>query len=497
MIRNLLLWSLVAARTLANPRVAFPFNSQVPPLARVGENYAFSFSPTTFVQNPQELDFSLVGAPSWLALDGKTRTLWGKPGESDTGPAQFHIIASDPSGSTTMDATLIVVSSPPPEVAIDVSAQLPSMGKLTGRTSLTMPPLKEFELAFSPETFVKSQGDLYYYSTLADRTPLPGWLSFDPNQLKYSGMTPKLSASPQTFEVLLIASHVSGFADMALPFKIEVSVHSFFFSPCEQDIAVDPGSSVSVTHLHGQLMLDGNSINDEDLVNATAEIPPWLEFDPRTFAITGTAPAGVPSQDVTVTVFDHFGDSANMTVHLKFLSLIFKGEVGTLNATIGQPFNYSISPSLVAEKDVLISVDLGTASSWLQFNPETLSIHGTVPGDLQPTTMTAKMTVAVPSSDLSDSQQFQIKVASPRPVQPTSTDLATRAMNPNASSTAPGESPGESAADSTTSDESGKKTAGIVAAVVIPIVVIVAILVLLAMYGKLPGCARRNHKRKH
>lgn len=289
MIQVLPLW-LLATAVGASPQVAFPFNSQVPPLALVGQAFQFSFSPTTFVPNDQNFQYSLTGAPSWLSLDSATRTLWGTPGASDTGPKVFTITATDKSGSTGMPATIIVTTEAPPRIGAGLTSQLAKMGTLAGPTTVTLGENEPFDFTFSSDTFIDDGKQLYFYATLVDHTPLPAWVSFDPNHLRFTGTTPQLSASPQSFEILLIASHVVGLAGSSTSFTMTVADHQFAFSPCMQYVDANNGAPLNFLDLRNQLRLDGKPAEDSDIGYVSADVPQWLSFDAHTLALTGMPP---------------------------------------------------------------------------------------------------------------------------------------------------------------------------------------------------------------
>ena len=60
--------------TLALPTVAFPFNAQVPLVARVNSNYTFTFSASTFYPSEQNtFVYTLSSAAPWLACSTRSK----------------------------------------------------------------------------------------------------------------------------------------------------------------------------------------------------------------------------------------------------------------------------------------------------------------------------------------------------------------------------------------------------------------------------------------
>jgi hypothetical protein len=153
-MRGLLFLVLFESLVSALPQVAFPFNSQVPTLARANEAYAFQLASTTVVSGDgSALTYSLAGAPAWLNLDSATRTLYGKPGQGDTGPNVFKIVATGNDGSAAMGCTLVVASNSGPALVGNISADLSRTGPLSGPTTLVLQPSSAFAITFSNDLF--------------------------------------------------------------------------------------------------------------------------------------------------------------------------------------------------------------------------------------------------------------------------------------------------------------------------------------------------------
>lgn len=425
---------LLAVATEAVPTVSFPLNSQVPPVARVSQPFDFEFSPGTFTTQSGSLEYSLSGSPAWLSLDSPNRRLYGTPTEKDVGAIAFTMIAEDGTGSTPMQATLIVSSNPAPKLNIDLTDPLSKAGKLSGPQSLSLQPSKQYSIQFPADTFTStSTTDLTYYATLSDRSPLPSWVSFDSDSMVFSGTA---SASPQTVDLMLIASDVTGFTGAWVLFTLSVSAHQLVFTNVEQIVNVSAGSEVSITNLRDQLSIDGKPLSNSDLKNATANPPDWLSFDPKTLEVRGTAPPNIKSTNFTVSAADKFGDVANTTVQLTSQATLFRGEVGNLNAIIGEPAKFDLSTVVVKQPDLQVEVDLGTAAQWLHFDESSLTIEGEIPASATPQIIQGSIEVTAAKGSQSNSESFDIVVktatttgsngSTPRSASPT-TDASTAA----------------------------------------------------------------------
>jgi hypothetical protein len=232
------LLGLLATAVAASPEVNFPLDLQLPPVARVGKAYSFQFAANTFQPNPDQLVYSIAGGPSWLHIHTENRTLWGTPEAKDAGTATFTIVAAGEAGSVAnMDTRLPVEEDDGPKVNGNISQALSKLGPLSGPQNVTLLTSKPFELVLDKDIFQANGKKLSYYATLTDHTPLPSWISFDANELRFSGTTPP-AASLQPFEIILVASETPGFAAASTSFTLVISNHLLLFKPMAQTVSV-------------------------------------------------------------------------------------------------------------------------------------------------------------------------------------------------------------------------------------------------------------------
>ncbi|KAF2709165.1 hypothetical protein K504DRAFT_501910 [Pleomassaria siparia CBS 279.74] len=408
------LMAAISLTTVAasSPQVNFPLSSQYPAVARTGQFYSFQFAPTTFEPDSDKLQYSLIGNPSWLSLNGKNRTLLGTPGAEDAGIAVFTIAAARYAGEVAyMQSKLLVVYHDTPKTNGNITQQLSGSGQLSGPKTLTFLPCTPFEVKFSSELFQTRGESLSYYATLTDHNPLPAWISFDAPSLRFAGTTPSLASVPQSYELLLIASDTPGYAAASISFALTISNHQLLFKPLHQTISFMKGDHVSVTNLRSKVTLDSTPITDGDILSATAEIPTWLSFNNETLDITGTPPSGLRSQDITVSVRDKFGDVAKHSIQLLFRSRLLTGEIEQLNITTGENFEYTIPQSHLSKSGEILTMDFGPLSEWLHFNPTTLIIDGKLPEDFAPQDFHSTLTATYFEDKITDSQVFEIHVS--------------------------------------------------------------------------------------
>ncbi|KAH9881242.1 hypothetical protein J1614_001738, partial [Plenodomus biglobosus] len=410
MAKLVLCIALMPLLATASAQINYPLDQQLPPVARVGSPFLYQFAPTTF-SGSQILHYALTGNPSWLSLDDESRTLTGTPRSSDAGFANFNISATGDNGSVaSMPSKLFISTDSEPVPKADISEPLSAAGQLTGPKTVTLKPSKQFTITFPSDSFDSKGMELSYYAMLSDHTPLPAWIRFDASSMRFTGTT-MATTTPQSLEVVLIASYTPGFAESSVSFTISVSQHTLGFRPFGQTINVANGQEISVKNVKSKLLLDGSSISDSKIQSVSADIPTWLTFDTETFAISGEAPADTTSQDVVITAQDEFGDFADYTIHLVFDSEFFAGNIDDLNATLGEHFSYVIPRSILAKGDERVTIDFSALSDDLTFDPETLTISGTIPSDFALQNVECLITATSADGSSHDTQAFHINVS--------------------------------------------------------------------------------------
>jgi hypothetical protein len=455
-------------------QVEYPLNLQLPPVAIVDEPYLYQFAPTTFQIDSDTVQYSLVGNPSWLSLDSKNRTLSGIPHVSDVGEISFTIAAAGLAGAVVnMDSKLLVSNSNMSEAKGNITQVLANAGQLSGPSMINIGPSKPFDISFPTDMFDGHGKSLSYYALLADHTPLPAWISFEPSSLRFAGTTPPTSYT-QNFEILLVACETPGYASSSLSFTITISPHQLLFQPYSQDLNLSKGDEIRITDLRSRLSLDGSPVQETDMLTINATLPPWLKLDNKTSEISGKAPLGTMSEDLTVTATDQYGDTAQLTVHIAFSSELFADEIGDLNATIGEIFKYTIPQDVLASSDERLSVDLSSLSRYLHFDPVKSSISGTIEHDFPSQTVQCTLTATTSDGTQRDTQTFHIAVSDP--VGNITPNLPAGNANTNS--------------HGTYDNKHGGKTAGIIIGSIIGAICSVLLLVTLLL------CLRRRKQRK-
>ncbi|KAI0479793.1 hypothetical protein F4859DRAFT_450123 [Xylaria cf. heliscus] len=418
----LLLGSIAAVS--GTPTSYFPLNSQLPPVARVSEPFSFVFSPLTFASDA-EMRYALAdGAPSWLSLDSTARQLSGTPDDASIPQGEtlvgvvITLVASDDTGSTAANATLVVSRGAKPKVRIPLEEQIKKFGPYSAPASVLLHPSTEFDFEFDPNTFgmapagtrdmkakareVKRDGDenisgLSYYAVSGNNAPLPSWIEFDAERLAFSGKTPpfeSLVQPPQKFDFQLVASDVVGFASASVDFSIAVGTHELTAEEPIIELNATRGKQLDYSDLPKILKLDKQPLVPENVSSITADgLPAWLSFDEDSWKVSGTPDAKAEPKNVTIAVVDKFSDALNVTLAVNFHTQIFTSDFPDLNVTTGDDFSFDIKKFLFAPSDTQVTTEVQPDNSWIRFDDPSKVLSGTVPKDL-PAGFAGEMRVA-------------------------------------------------------------------------------------------------------
>lgn len=437
----------------------YPVNAQLPPVARESNPFKFVFSPGTFGDVDADTKYSLEDAPSWLNVESKGRTLFGTPQSEDVGEQKFKLVADGPSGSASMEVTLVVSAEDGPKPGKPLLPQLEKFCPTSAPSTIFVRPGDSFSLSFDSETFVGTGNSTVYYGTSPENSPLPSWVRFDPDDLRFSGTTPK--GGPQSFTFNLIASDVLGFSAVTYTFEMAVRPHILSFNDTLQTFSLSRDGEFKSPALHEYLTLDGRNPTKEDLTDISVEGPEWLTLDNKTLTLSGTSPSDAKNENVTISITDVNEDVANMIVSLQYSQLFLDGVAGC-DATIGEHFSYTFDESVLTDDSVDLEVNANDQfPSWLHYDAEKKQLYGSVPEDANPQKYTVDLTATKGSTE--DTQKFTIDVAEAGHHDHTDTDKSV-----------------ESGSTTGTGGNRHQKKAGIIAiAVIIPCVFVASAIVLL------------------
>ncbi|KAL2204195.1 hypothetical protein CC79DRAFT_1344349 [Sarocladium strictum] len=401
--------------SLANsePQVSFPLNSQLPPAARIDELFSYVFSEYTFRSDTSSnITYTLGDHPSWLSLDGDERRLYGIPENKDVESGEVvgqivEVIATDDTGSATMNSTLVVSRRKAPVVKIPLSEQIEGFGNYSAPSSLLVYPSTTFNYKFDKDTFDSSSG-VNYYATSGDSSPLPAWITFDPSTLTFVGTTPAfetLVQPPQNFSFQLVASDIVGFSAEAIPFSIVVGSHRLTTEEPIITFNATRGSKFTYDRIGDSIRIDDERVSSDDLTATTEGMPKWMTFDKSNWRFEGTPGKGDRSVNFTISFSDPFADTLDILAMVNVATGLFKSTFDDIEAEPGEEIEVDLKSHLRNPDDVELDVTTSPKDDWLKVNG--LSISGRVPksakGDMK-ITIQAKSK----SSDLSETEDFKI-----------------------------------------------------------------------------------------
>jgi hypothetical protein len=250
------------------PQLGLKQSSLVVP---VGALFSLTLSSALFVDaNP--LTYSAQQAsgaplPSWLTFNPVTASFSGVPTAVDQGVLPLRITATDPFGGSTSTTF---------NVTVRIFPQ--TMGVIP-----TPPRFRELKaLNFTAPTGLFTDADskvvLTYNATLKGGDALPGWLSFNPGSLTFSGWP--LAQDEGTFNLEIVASDgQGGTAQLPVTFYIDPNYPPDVSQPVSNQVAnigelfsffVPPGT---FTDRNGDsLIYSARQITGENL-------PGWLSFN--------------------------------------------------------------------------------------------------------------------------------------------------------------------------------------------------------------------------
>ncbi|OPB44085.1 subtilisin like protease [Trichoderma guizhouense] len=367
----------------AEPTVSFPFNAQLPPVARPNELFSYSLSPNTF-RSDFNMTYSLGDHPKWLSIESENLRLYGTPKDEDVPPGevvgqQFDLIATDKSGSAFMNATLVISRNLPPSIQVPISQQMDNFGQFSAPSSILSYPSTEFHYTFDPNTFGAGE-NLNYYASTNDNTPLPAWIRFDDKTMTFSGRTPdfeSLVQPPQTFDFNLVASDIVGFSGTCLSFAIVVGSHKLSTDDPVVLLNATRGSKASYDGLAKGIQLDSKTIRSGSLNVSVENMPSWLTLDHSTLLLEGTPGGDDHSTKFTVVIQDSFSDSLNVIVQVDVASGVFQSSLEDVKIQPGSDFSLDLSSHFRDPSDIELKVDVDPQESWLQVKG--LKVSGNVP----------------------------------------------------------------------------------------------------------------------
>lgn len=487
----------------ADPTEGFPFDEQLPTVARVNESYEFQLNNETYKSSDgSEVTYSVENQPSWLSFDASSRVFTGTPSDDDvTDAASFNLIGEDSTGSINKTYSIVVSNKegPTPSDTYTVLSQLTDFGQTNGQNGLVLAPGKVFNVTFDSQTFNSDDTIKAYYGRSSDRTSLPNWITFDSSSLKFSGVAPAVNseiAPGFEYSFIFIASDYAGNAGSWVDFDIVVGYHELTTSlKGTTYINGSAGDEIDFEVPLESVYEDGQEVSLANLSSATLDgAPDWLSLD--NYTLVGTVPDDYESNSndtFNVTLTDLYSNTVVLYFGIESIDSLFSVDsFRDANATRGSYFQYYFTQSQFTDYDnTNITVEFSDAD-WLTFHRSNLTINGDTPDDFDETKVT--VTASSENSDKSDELSFNIRGSDPDTKSSSSSSSTKSHSSSKSSSTASPSSSGSTASStaatatgvSKSSSGSNKKKLAIGLGVGIPLfaILVAAIVIFLCCFRR-------------
>ena len=323
--------------------------------------------------------------PGWLSFNPLTRTFSGTPDDIDVGVLDLKVSATDSaqlSASDTFQLTIVNVNEAPTLVTPLAVQQVAEDSPFNFTVSSS---------TFTDEDFI--HGDQHTYSALlANGTPLPSWLSFDPTTKVFSG-TPR-NSDVGTLDLTVKATDLGGLnaTDTFALFVLNVNDAPVVANPIADQSRLEdvpftiqaPVNAFADEDVGDQLVYRASLTDGEALPN-------WLTFDAGTRTFSGIADdAQVGNLDLQVTATDGGQLSASDTFRLTIVNVneapTVANPLADRTGSEGSALTFAVPVNTFADEDLILgdrltysaSLANGTAlPTWLTFTPATGIFSGT------------------------------------------------------------------------------------------------------------------------
>ncbi|WP_025919561.1 putative Ig domain-containing protein [Pectobacterium parmentieri] len=346
--------------------------------------------------------------PVWITFNPATGTFSGTPGNADVGNLSIRVTATDGSNtsiSTSFGLTVTNVNDAP-VVGTPIPAQSIAQD---GSLNFTVPA----------GTFIDPDGDtLTLSATLADGSPLPSWITFNPATGTFSGTPGNADVGNLSIRVTATdGSNAAAHTDLGLTVTNVNDVPVVGTPIPAQSIAQD--GSLNFTVPAGTFIdPDGDTLTLSATLADGSPLPSWITFNPATGTFSGT-PANGDVGNLTIKVTANDGDaSVSTTFSLTVTNVNDAPVVGTPipPQSVAQDggFNFTVPAGTFTDPDgdtLTLSATLADGSplpSWLHFDPTIGTFSGT-PGNGDVGMLVIRVT-ATDGSNTSISTSFGLTV---------------------------------------------------------------------------------------
>ncbi|KAJ7634062.1 hypothetical protein DFH06DRAFT_1003903 [Mycena polygramma] len=406
-----LLYVLVLAWAVSSSTVSevIPIRDQLPVIARIGQPYSWSFSPSTFISSAGDIYYYASSLPPWLSFEPSTRTFHGTAAPKDEGNPEITVTAQDSASSVTSRFTICVTPYPPPTLHTPVAAQLyaenpalssvylvsPTSALATLNPALRIPPRWSFSIGLLQDTYM-AQHNLYYYVLQANGSALPDWMEFNSRSLTLNGVVP--DGDEYVLPMLLHASDQEGYTAATQAFDIIISSHDL--SLCQSQTLLPTINVTQSTPFNISLSsrddftgicVDGRRIEPAEITSLDMDTSScsWIKFDGGSRMLSGNPPSDLGHNCSLPITVQSVNQSLQLDVVIAVMSSYFLsptitpltiGDNRTVDFDLTQDFSHATSDK---SSDVNLSAafDSPEGSDCLTFDPVTAKLAGVVPAN--------------------------------------------------------------------------------------------------------------------
>ena len=183
--------------------------------------------------------------PTWLTFDPQTNTFTGTPANGDVGTLSVKVTATDAYGAQVSDTF---------DLAIANTNDVPVVSTPITDQTAQEETLFQFTVPANTFTDVDLGDTLTYAASLADASPLPAWLTFDPQTRTFSGTSPTGLAGTVAVRVTATDQSQTSVSD---DFTLEIA--GVFTGTAGADTLVGTSGPDVLYGLAGEDRLDGGA----------------------------------------------------------------------------------------------------------------------------------------------------------------------------------------------------------------------------------------------
>ena len=271
--------------------------------------------------------------PAWLSFDATKLVFSGTPPSGLSAAVALRVTATDMGGLSASAALNIVTAAPATS-----GGKTPVVTQTLSSPTIAAGTLWSYALPAALFSESAAGDTLTYKATLANGSPLPSWLTFDPVKLTFSG-TPT-DQTTGALQLKIIATEQGGLSASA---PLNVTVNPAYAAPTASQplfLMTALGQPLQYT-LPPALFYEpiaGDTLTYSATMADGSALPSWLTFDPVKQSFSGMPPGQVSSAlNLKITAKDLGGlaSSTALTVQLQ-TNILNVNTFQTLAAPTGQ-----------------------------------------------------------------------------------------------------------------------------------------------------------------